>query len=250
MIQYLQKLNETKLLPESRWYNHLQPVLDSPEFLKFWDWLMNEYKNGDRPIYPEPFDIFKAFYKTSFDLVRVVIVGQDPYHGPGQANGLCFGVNPGGVKTPSLRNILRELEFDLGVENPDCYGTLDGWAEQGVLLLNSILTVQHSTPGSHAKKGWELLTDQAIRELSVHRRGLVFMLWGKKAQEKRNVIQQQDQHLIIESGHPSPHNVKNFFNTKPFSRANDYITAQARFEKVDWLSIDKLIDYKDLSVRF
>lgn len=183
-------------------------------------------------VYPPPKDIFRAFDLCPFDTVKVVILGQDPYHGPGQANGLCFAV-PHGVQTPpSLQNIFKELESDLG-HAVDHDADLSRWARQGVLLLNATLTVQSGAAGSHQGKGWEQFTDAAIRVLNEERKGLVFMLWGKYAKQKGAHIE-HSKHLVLESAHPSPFSAHSgFFGSKPFSKTNAYLISQGK-RPIEW----------------
>lgn len=179
-------------------------------------------------VYPKEDDILRAFDMCPFDDVCVVILGQDPYHGEGQANGLSFAVNSGIRLPPSLKNIFKEIKSDLGYDPiPD--GDLSRWAKQGVLLLNAVLTVRADSPASHQKKGWEEFTTRAIKELSDRRDGLVFVLWGNYAKEKGKIID-RSKHLVIESAHPSPLSAYNgFFGSKPFSKANTYLK-----KAIDW----------------
>lgn len=195
------------------------------------EFLRRKLKEGAR-IYPEPLNIFRAFNTTPFDKVKVVILGQDPYHGPLQANGLCFSVNPGLTFPPSLANILKELESDVGVPRPKT-GDLTPWAEQGVLLLNSVLTVESGRPGSHKVLNWEKFTDKAIEALSIHRDGVVFILWGSYAISKKRLID-ETKHVIIHGPHPSPlSSYRGFFGSKPFSRANAALIEKG-LEPIDW----------------
>ena len=174
-------------------------------------------------IYPPGKQIFSALDQTAFENVKVVILGQDPYHGPGQAHGLCFSVAPGVQKPPSLQNIYKEIERDLGIA-PSQNGCLLAWAQQGVLLLNAVLTVEHAQAGSHQGKGWELFTDRIVSLLNEQREHLVFMLWGSYAQKKGAIIDRH-LHLVLESPHPSPLSAhRGFFGNKHFSSANRYLT--------------------------
>ncbi len=183
-------------------------------------------------VFPPRKEIFRAFSLTPLKKVKVVIIGQDPYHGEGEANGLAFSVNKGIKLPPSLRNIYKELEDDLGIKAPT-HGDLSAWAKQGVLLLNSILTVRENTPGSHRKIGWEEYTDSVIQEISNSKKHIVFILWGKYAQKKKELID-SDKHLIIESPHPSPFSArKGFFGSKPFSRTNKYLR-ENNISEIDW----------------
>jgi uracil-DNA glycosylase len=187
---------------------------------------------GHAAIYPKTKDMFRVFEMCPFGKVKVVILGQDPYHGAGQANGLCFAVNSGIALPPSLKNIFKEIESDLGyAATPD--GDLARWAKQGVLLLNSTLTVRASQPGSHQKKGWEEFTDAAIRELSERREKIVFLLWGNYAKQKGAEID-RSKHLVLETTHPSPFSVHNgFFGCRHFSKTNEYLRAHGLGE-IDW----------------
>jgi uracil-DNA glycosylase len=166
--------------------------------------------------------IFNAFWKTPFPMVRVVILGQDPYHGPRQAHGLSFSVQKGIHPPPSLQNIFRELNADLGIQAPN-HGDLTSWAEQGVLLLNSVLTVRHRSANSHRNKGWEQFTNNVIRQLNDKRQNIVFLLWGRQAGEKSQMIDGR-KHLILKSSHPSPYSAdRGFFGSRPFSKINKYL---------------------------
>ncbi len=183
-------------------------------------------------IYPGPKDIFRAFDLCPFDTVKVVIIGQDPYHGPRQANGLSFAVHDDVPLPPSLKNIFKEIENDVNTK-PEPNGDLSRWAKQGVLLLNATLTVRAQTPGSHQNKGWEEFTDAAIKKLSDEREHLVFILWGNYAKKKGMVID-RTKHCVIESQHPSPFSAHNgFFGSKPFSKTNEYLKKVGEKE-IDW----------------
>lgn len=183
-------------------------------------------------VYPDKADMFRAFDLCPFDQVKVVIIGQDPYHGPKQANGLCFAVSEGVKLPPSLQNIFKEIESDLEII-PKADGDLSRWAKQGVLLLNATLTVRANTPGSHQKKGWEEFTDAVIQKLSTERENLVFILWGNYAKQKGAVID-RSKHLVLESAHPSPFSAYNgFFGSKPFSQTNKYLKEKGLGE-IDW----------------
>lgn len=185
------------------------------------------------PVYPAPGNIFRAFDLCPFDQVKVVIIGQDPYHGPGQANGLCFAVNEGVALPPSLHNIFKEIERDLGKPLVHRSGDLSRWAEQGVLLLNATLTVRARMAGSHQGKGWETFTDAAIRALSEEREHLVFLLWGNYAKAKGAHID-RSRHLVLEAPHPSPFSAASgFFGCNHFTRANDYLIAHGK-TPIDW----------------
>lgn len=201
---------------------------------------LKEEKQHGKTLYPPGPDIFNALNTTPADRVRVVILGQDPYHGPGQAHGLCFSVKPGVPAPPSLVNIFKEIEQDLGIPSPD-HGCLNHWAEQGVLLLNAVLTVERGQAGSHQGKGWETFTDRIVDHLNRDRSGLVFMLWGSNAHRKGSLIDRQ-RHCVLESPHPSPLSAhRGFFGCRHFSRANNYLARQ-RVVPIDWSlpSLDEL----------
>lgn len=193
---------------------------------------LREEKEGGKSIYPPGRQVFNALNSTPFDQVKVVILGQDPYHGPEQAHGLCFSVQPGIAVPPSLRNVYKELAADLGVQPPN-HGCLQAWAEQGVLLLNATLTVERGKAGSHQGKGWEQFTDAVIAALNERRSNLVFMLWGNYAQRKGAFTDRQ-RHLVLEAPHPSPFSAhRGFLGSRHFSKANDYLKAHGR-EPIDW----------------
>ena len=195
------------------------------------EFLLAEKSQG-KEIYPPGDKIFQAFNLTPFTKVRVVIIGQDPYHGPGQAHGLCFSVQPGVRLPPSLQNIYKEIHAQLGIEFGE-NGCLTRWAEQGVLLLNSSLTVERGKAGSHQGKGWETFTDKAIALLNEERQGLVFMLWGSYAQKKGEIVDSQ-RHLVLSSPHPSPFSVhRGFFGNGHFLQANEYLVKQGG-SPIDW----------------
>ena len=214
---------------EPSWKEALKAEFDKPYFQELTDFVRNEYKTTT--IYPPPKDIFRAFDLCPFNDVKVVILGQDPYHGAGQANGLCFAVHHGVQAPPSLKNIFKELEADLGhpVEHdPD----LSRWAKQGVLLLNATLTVRAGQAGSHQHKGWEEFTDAAIKALNDEREGLVFILWGNYAKQKGAHID-FSKHEILESAHPSPFSAERFFGCKHFSKANEYLVSHGQ-SPIEW----------------
>lgn len=217
-------------LIESSWKQELSEEFASDYFFELKKFLVEE-KNKYR-IYPPGSDIFAAFNYTTFQNVKVVILGQDPYHGPNQANGLCFSVKEGVSKPPSLRNIFKELHADLSCSIPE-NGNLEKWARQGVLLLNATLTVRKGQAGSHQGKGWEVFTDAIIRKLSEKKRNLVFILWGNFAQAK-DVLIDSSKHFIIKSPHPSPFSAdRGFFGSKPFSKTNAYFR-QTGQEEINW----------------
>lgn len=207
---------------EPSWHSALAAEWDKEYFVRLTDFVRAEYSTTT--IFPPAGRIFAAFDACPFDDVRVVILGQDPYHGYGQANGLSFSVNPGVEIPRSLQNIYKELETDLGVTPPPS-GDLSRWARQGVLLLNATLTVRAACVGSHQGHGWEEFTDAAVRALAERREGLVFILWGAYAQRKGAFINRM-RHCVIESPHPSPLSAsRGFFGSRPFSRANAYLTS-------------------------
>lgn len=215
---------------EESWKLMLQDEFEQPYFQQLKDFLTEEKK--DYQVFPPSAFIFNAFNLTPFANVKVVIIGQDPYHGPGQAHGLSFSVPDGVPQPPSLKNIFKELESDIGFRVP-LSGNLEAWAKQGVLLLNATLTVRRSSPGSHQKKGWEEFTDAAITSLSKNRTNLVFILWGNYARAKRVLID-DSVHLILEAAHPSPYSANSgFFGCKHFSKANDYLNRHGK-KPIDW----------------
>lgn len=193
---------------------------------------LSQEKQAHKVIYPHSSDCFNALNETPFESIKVVMLGQDPYHGPNQAHGLSFSVKPGVKTPPSLLNIYKELEADLGVPIAD-HGYLINWARQGVLLLNSVLTVEASKAGSHQKKGWEAFTDEIIRLINEHHSGVVFILWGAYAQKKGRHIDRH-KHLVLESAHPSPLSAyRGFFGSAPFSKTNAYLEQQGK-TPIDW----------------
>ncbi len=216
---------------EESWKELLKESFEESYFLQIIEHLKAE-KATNTVIYPPGSKIFYAFEKTPFTKVKLVILGQDPYHGPGQAHGLSFSV-PAGIAIPrSLQNIFKELQSDIGLKIP-VSGDLSPWAEQGVLLLNASLTVRANEPASHAQIGWLQFTDHVIRKLSEEKQHLVFLLWGKFAQDKQNLID-SSKHLILKAAHPSPFSAdRGFFGCKHFSKANEYLMHQG-FEPIDW----------------
>ena len=206
---------------EPSWKEALKEEFEADYFKGLREFVLEEYKKNT--VYPPPSFVFRAFELTPFDQVEVVILGQDPYHGPGQANGLAFAVGSGVDLPPSLVNIYKEIKSDLGVETKNRGGDLENWAKQGVLMLNATLTVRAHQAGSHQNKGWEKFTDAVIRVLSEKKNGLVFILWGNYAQKKGQIID-ESKHLVIKSAHPSPLSAYNgFFGSAPFSQANAYL---------------------------
>lgn len=215
---------------ESSWKNKLVNEFKKEYFIKLTSFVREEYSRYR--VYPPGKDIFRAFDRCPFDKVKVVIIGQDPYHGPDQANGLCFSVNQGIAMPPSLINIFKEIKNDLGKEIPP-NGALDRWADQGVLLLNATLTVRANIAGSHQNRGWEIFTDEVIRILAENRENLVFMLWGSYAQKKGEIIDNKD-HYILKSVHPSPLSAnRGFFGNRHFSKANAYLRSKG-IREIDW----------------
>jgi len=216
---------------EPSWYDKISSEFNQPYFVQLTEFVRREYQNTT--CYPPGKQIFAAFEHTPFEQVKVVIIGQDPYHGPGQANGLCFSVNDGIPHPPSLQNIFREIQTDVNKLIPQS-GNLERWADQGVLLLNATLTVRSGQAGSHQNKGWEIFTDCVIRTLSQHRENLVFLLWGGYAKKKTALIDSQ-KHLILTSGHPSPlsANKGHWFGNKHFSRTNAYLQSIGK-SGIDW----------------
>ena len=211
-----------KVQIEESWKQQLQEEFEKPYFEALTHFVKNEYAQG--VVYLPGKLIFNAFNLCPFDRVKVVIIGQDPYHGPGQAHGLCFSVNDGIAFPPSLVNIFKELKNDMGIEKP-ASGNLTRWAEQGVLMLNATLTVRAHQAGSHQRQGWETFTDAVIRKLAEDREHLVFILWGGYAQRKGAFID-RNRHLVLASAHPSPLSAYNgFFGNKHFSRTNEYLIA-------------------------
>ncbi|WP_141692558.1 uracil-DNA glycosylase [Paenibacillus pectinilyticus] len=212
------------------WLTVLQDEFQAPYFEQLQFFLQEEYQTGT--IYPPADDVFSALELTSFADTKVVILGQDPYHGSGQAHGLSFSVKPGMAIPPSLRNMYKELETDMGCEIPD-HGYLKSWAEQGVLLLNTVLTVREAAPNSHKGKGWERFTDRVIQALNARETPVIFVLWGSHAQAKLSFID-TNRHYIITSVHPSPLSAyRGFLGSKPYSQANAYLK-QLKMTEIDW----------------
>ena len=214
---------------EATWKRHLEGEFGKEYFKTLTDFVREEYKM--KKVYPPPKEIFRAFELTPFDAVKVVILGQDPYHGANQAHGLSFSVQKGIQAPPSLQNIFKEIESDLGKPaNRDT--DLTRWAEQGVLLLNATLTVRAASAGSHQGKGWEQFTDAAIKALNDQREHIVFILWGNYAKQKGAFLD-RSRHCVIESAHPSPFSATKFFGSKPFSKANAYLKMHGEKE-IEW----------------
>lgn len=216
---------------EESWKAVLEPEF-TKEYMQVLRGFLQQEKAADKQIYPKGSEYFRAMDLTPFEQVKVVILGQDPYHGPGQAHGLSFSVRPNVRIPPSLVNMYKELEDDLGIP-PASHGFLEHWAKQGVLLLNAVLTVEHKQAASHQGRGWELFTDRIISELNEQREHIVFILWGSYAQKKGRFID-TSKHLVLKSVHPSPLSAyRGFFGSKPFSRANDYLVEHQR-TPIDW----------------
>ncbi len=212
------------------WKQILQPEFDKPYFERLVGFVKQEY--ATRKIFPSGSNIFRAFDKCPFDSLKVVIIGQDPYHGPGQANGLCFSVNDGIDFPPSLQNIFKEVHDDIGTPIP-VSGNLDRWAEQGVLLLNSVLTVRAHEAASHAGRGWEQFTDAVVKAISDRKEEIVYMLWGSYAQRKGEIVNPW-RNCILKSAHPSPLSVyRGFFGCRHFSKANEYLRSVGK-DPIDW----------------
>lgn len=215
---------------EEGWKKILWDEFQSPYFSELKQFLVGEKKKFT--IYPPGNLIFNAFHHTPFDRVKAVILGQDPYHGPGQAHGLCFSVPPGIKPPPSLVNIFKELHSDLGIPIPN-HGNLTGWTSQGVLLLNATLTVRAGQAASHQNRGWEIFTNRVIEKISQEKNGVVFLLWGRFAQAKDTLIHAQ-KHLILKAAHPSPLSAFNgFFGCRHFSKTNEYLAKQD-ISAIDW----------------
>ncbi|ASG79157.1 MULTISPECIES: uracil-DNA glycosylase [Lactiplantibacillus] len=212
------------------WWDVLKPEFEKPYYHQLHEFLKNEYRTKN--IHPDMYNIFQAFEWTPFADTKVVILGQDPYHGPGQAHGLSFSVLPGVAVPPSLGNIYKELQDDVGC-TPVEHGYLESWAKQGVLLLNSVLTVQNGVAFSHAGKGWERLTDVAIQRLSERETPVVFILWGKAARSKIKLINTQT-NVVLQAPHPSPLSAyRGFFGSKPFSKTNIALTSFGE-QPINW----------------
>lgn len=222
---------------EASWLARLESEFQQPYMQKLRAFLQQE-KEAGKVIYPPGKAFFAAMDMTPFDQTKVVILGQDPYHGRGQAHGLCFSVPKGQQIPPSLRNIFQELADDMGVApNSFPHGCLSGWATQGVLLLNAVLTVERGRPASHQGRGWEEFTDRIFACLSAERENLVFMLWGSHAQKKGEILD-RSRHLVLQSPHPSPYSAhRGFFGCRHFSKANQWL-AQHDMEPIDWLRFD------------
>mgnify|MGYP003290371856 FL=1 len=212
------------------WDSLLTEEVNKEYFKELINYVNNEYKQ--KTIYPKKTEVFNAFKYTDYNNVKVVILGQDPYHGPNQAEGLSFSVSNEVLKPPSLKNIFKELESDLGIPFPE-HNSLKPWAKEGVLLLNAVLTVEEHKPASHANKGWETFTDEIIKILNKKEEPVVFILWGNYAREKKTYITNPI-HYIIESPHPSPFSARNgFFGSKPFSKTNEFLKSKG-LKEINW----------------
>ncbi|WP_044870619.1 uracil-DNA glycosylase [Pseudomonas sp. LFM046] len=223
--------NDDRIKLEPSWKDALKDEFEKPYMKALGDFLRQEKASG-KVIFPPGPLIFNALNSTPLEQVKVVIIGQDPYHGPGQAHGLCFSVQPGVPAPPSLQNIYKELKRDLNIEIPS-HGYLQSWAEQGVLLLNTSLTVEQARAGSHASAGWHHFTDKVIEVVSQRRQSLVFLLWGSHAQSKERLID-PTKHLILKSAHPSPLSAyRGFLGNGHFSRCNKFL-AQHGLDPIDW----------------
>ena len=217
---------------EASWKKELMVELGKDYMKSLFEYLRAE-KKINKIIYPRSQEIFRALDLTPFDNVRAVILGQDPYHGDSQAHGLSFSVQHGTPIPPSLKNIFKELKSDLRMTEPS-HGNLENWSRQGVLLLNSILTVEKGKPASHSKKGWERFTDEVVRKLNSRKQNIVYILWGKKAQEKCKFLD-TEQNCVISSPHPSPFSAKTgFFGSQPFSKTNQYLKKH-NIKQIDWV---------------
>jgi uracil-DNA glycosylase len=215
---------------EDSWKARLADEFEKPYFKQLTDFVKEEYLQ--QTVFPPGKEIFRAFDHCVFDNVKVVILGQDPYHGPGQANGLCFSVRNDMRMPPSLVNIFKEIHADLGKPMPQV-GDLERWAEQGVLLLNATLTVRGGSPGSHQKKGWEAFTDAVIKKISDEKENVVFLLWGAYAQKKGEIID-RNKHYVLMSAHPSPFSAdRGFFGNQHFSKANTYLKNKG-LKEIEW----------------
>ncbi|KIL49678.1 uracil-DNA glycosylase [Jeotgalibacillus soli] len=220
----------SNMILQNDWQELLEDEFNKPYYQELRSFLKEEYSS--QMVYPPMHDIYNALQSTSFSEVKAVILGQDPYHGPGQAHGLSFSVQPGIQPPPSLKNIFKELKADIGIETPE-NGYLKNWTEQGVLLLNTVLTVRKGEANSHRQKGWETLTNEIIRLLGEREKPMVFILWGKPAQLKQSLINENN-HLVLTAPHPSPLSARRgFFGSKPFSKTNEFLVSK-EIEPVDW----------------
>lgn len=218
---------------EKSWQEVLKDEWSKPYLADLASFIAKERGEGD--VYPAKKDVFNAFEKTPYDKVKVVIIGQDPYHGEGQAHGLSFSVRPGIKFPPSLKNIFKELQDDLGIQAP-AHGTLESWANQGVLMLNAVLTVKANQPRSHHGQGWEIFTDRVVATLAARKDPVIFVLWGRDAREKCKIIGEKEKthHFFLETTHPSPYSVHSgFFGCRHFSKINELLKKQGK-TPIDW----------------
>jgi uracil-DNA glycosylase len=222
-----------KINIKTDWKTILKKELKKDYFKELSQFIEKETKDG-KEIYPPQKEIFNAFNYTSFENTRVVIIGQDPYHGEGQAHGICFSVKKGNKVPPSLKNMYKELNQDIVFDTPE-HGCLENWATQGVLMINSVLTVEKSLPASHRKKGWETFTSKVIELLNTEKNNLVFILWGNDAKKKGLEIDRK-KHLVLESAHPSPFSVTKFYGCKHFSKTNKYLKKN-NLKQINWNSL-------------
>ncbi|KGA95723.1 uracil-DNA glycosylase [Alkalihalobacillus alcalophilus ATCC 27647 = CGMCC 1.3604] len=218
------------MLVNNRWKSILEEESQKRYFQDLLSFIEKEYEQ--KTIYPAKENVFRAFDLTDFDDVKVVILGQDPYHGSGQAHGLSFSVQKGVKLPPSLRNIFKELQADMDIQPPE-HGLLESWAKQGVLLMNTVLTVEEGQPASHKGRGWEIFTDRIMQQLNERAKPVVFLLWGKQAEAKKSLIT-NNRHPVFISPHPSPFSAnRGFFGSKPFSKINEYLKENGS-EPIDW----------------
>lgn len=225
-----------RVVLEESWKTALLPEFEKPYMRQLREFLVAE-KRSRKVVYPQGSEIFAALNLTPLPDVRVVVIGQDPYHGPNQAHGLCFSVRPGVPRPPSLENIFQEVSSDVGGEVPSGHGCLIPWASQGVLLLNSVLTVVRGRAGSHQGRGWETFTDRVVEVIKDQRESVVFMLWGSYAQRKGALVDTR-RHLVLSAPHPSPLSAgRGFFGCRHFSSANRYLQARG-FDPIDWFAVD------------
>ena len=221
-----------KINIDKKWRKFLKEEFESENFKKLWKFLKKEY--SEKEIFPEPKNIFRAFNEVPLEKLKVVIIGQDPYHTPGIAEGLCFSIPKGAKVLPSIKNIHKEMEADLKIKKNFSDGNLEYLAKQGVLLINQVLSVEAHKPGSHWKKGWENFTASVIEKISAEKENLVFILWGKNAQEIEKHIQNKEKHLILKSAHPSPFSAhRGFFGNKHFSKTNKFLK-EKKLPEIKW----------------
>jgi uracil-DNA glycosylase len=224
-------LYENMSFLEEGWREVLREEFEQPYMQELIQFVQQE-RNSGVSVYPPEGDVFSAFQQTPFDSVKVVIVGQDPYHGPGQAHGLCFSVKKGITPPPSLKNIYKELVADVGIECPE-HGELTSWTKQGILLINTTLTVRQGQPKSHYGKGWERFTDTVIERLCEKKEGVIFVLWGRSAQKKCNRVIDTSKHHVLQAAHPSPLSIRGFSGCRHFSQINNILALQ-RKERINW----------------